>query len=61
MVLFIECVVLTFESVVKIPWCDHSNETYLTVLSRGTICFSAFNKMKFGIFLSNFDSGHLCE
>ena len=27
MVLFIQYVVLTFESVDEIPWCDHSNET----------------------------------
>lgn len=31
----------------KILSCDHSNETSLTVLSRGTICFSAFYKTKF--------------
>ena len=35
-------VVLTFESVDKILWCDHSNETSLAVLSHGTICFSVF-------------------
>ena len=27
MVLFIQYLVLTFESVDEIPWCDHSNET----------------------------------
>ena len=47
-------VVLSFESVDKILWCDHSNETLSAVLSHGTICFSVFCKMKFGIFL-NFD------
>ena len=47
-------VVLTFESVDKIPWCDHSNETSLPALSRGAICFSAFYKMKFGN-VTNFD------
>jgi len=31
-------VVLTFESVDGILWCDHSNETSSAVLSRGTIC-----------------------
>ena len=31
-------VVLTFESVDEILWCDHSNETSSTVLSHGTIC-----------------------
>ena len=44
-------VVLTFESVDEILWCDHSNETSLAVLLHGTICFSIFYKMKFGIFL----------
>ena len=29
--------VLTFESVEKIQWCDHSKETSLAVLSHGTI------------------------
>ena len=44
-------VVLTFESVDEIPWCDHSNETSSAVLLHGTICLSTFYKMKFGIFL----------
>ena len=43
-------VVLTFESVDEILWCDHSNETSLAVLLYGTICFSIFKKIKFGIF-----------
>ena len=43
-------VVLTFESVDEILWCDHSNETSLAVLLHGTICFSIY-KIKFGIFL----------
>ena len=30
-------VILTFESVDKILWCDHSNETSSVVLSQGTI------------------------
>lgn len=30
-------VALTFEFVDKIPWCDHSNVTLLTVPSRGAI------------------------
>ena len=42
-------VVLTFESVDEIPWCDHSNETSSAVLLHGTICFSVFYKI--GIFL----------
>ena len=29
--------VLTFESVDEILWCDHSNETSSAVLSHGTI------------------------
>ena len=44
-------VVLTFESVDKILLCNHSNETSLAVLLHGTICFTVFSKMKFGIFL----------
>ena len=43
-------VVLTFESVDEILWCDHSNETSPAVLLHGTICFSVFCKMKFGTF-----------
>jgi len=31
-------VILTFESVVEILWCDHSNETSSAALSHGTIC-----------------------
>ena len=49
-------VVVTFESVDEIPWCDHSNETSLAVLLHGTICFSTFYKMKFGIFHSCTDA-----
>ena len=44
-------VVLTFESVGEILWCDHSNETSWAVILHGTICFSIFCKMQFGIFL----------
>ena len=44
-------VVLTFESVDEILWCDHSNETSSAVLLHGTICFSIFSKTKFVIFL----------
>ena len=32
-------IVLTFESMDEILWCDHSNETSLAVLLHGTICF----------------------
>ena len=38
-------VVLTFESVNKILWCDHSNEMFLAVLFHGTICFSEFYEL----------------
>ena len=44
-------VVLTFESVDKILWCDHSNETFSAVLLHGTICFAIFYEVKFGIFV----------
>ena len=44
-------VVLTFESVDKILWCDHSIETSLAGLLHCTISFSIFEKLKFGIFL----------
>ena len=44
-------VVLTFESVDEILWCDHSNEISLGVFLHSTICFAGFEKMKFGIFL----------
>ena len=33
-------VVLTFESVDEIPWCDHSNESYWAVLSCGTVYYA---------------------
>ena len=44
-VLFIWYVVLTFEFVDEILWCDHSNETSSAVLLHGTIylvCSSYF-------------------
>ena len=40
---------LTFDSMDKILWCDHLNETSLVVLSNSTVCFPALYKMKFGI------------
>ena len=42
-------VVLTFESVDEILWCDHSNETSSAVLLHGTI-FSLFYKILSKIF-----------
>ena len=38
-ILFVLYVVLTFESMVEIPLCDHSNKTSSAVFSHGTICF----------------------
>ena len=54
-------VVLTFESVDEILWCDHSNETSSAVLLHGTICFLIFYKMKFGILYMNFNLWHSWE
>ena len=45
---------LTFESMDETLWSYHSNETSLSVLSHGAICFSKFYKTKFGIFCSIF-------
>ena len=39
LILFVLFVVLTFESMVEILWCYHSNETSSAVFSHGTICF----------------------
>ena len=33
-------VVLIFESVDEILWCDHSNESYCAVLSSATVCYA---------------------
>ena len=44
-------VVLTFESVVKMLYCDHSNCTSLRVPSHGSICFFSIYKMEFGNFV----------
>ena len=43
-------VVLTFESVDEILWCDHLNVASSAVLLHGTIFFLIFYKMKFAIF-----------
>ena len=51
-------VVLTFESVDEILWCEHSNETSSAVRLHGSICFSIFYKMKLRIFFLNFDFWH---
>ena len=44
-------VALTFESVDEMLWCDHSNETSPALLSQYPVCFSAFYKEKFGVFV----------
>ena len=54
-------VVLTFESVDEILWCDHSNETSLPVILHSTICFSIFYNLKFGIFLKLSRFSFRCE
>ena len=52
-------VVLTFESVDEILWCDHSNETSSAVLLHGTICFSVFQYFSIGTFREFFFFGTL--
>ena len=47
MVLFIQSIVPTFESVDKIPQCYHSKETFLAKLLHRTIHFLTFYKKKF--------------
>ena len=42
-------VVLTFKSVDKIFKCDHSNESYLAVLSRGTVFYAVQGGSSFEI------------
>ena len=53
-------IVLTFESVDEILWCDYSNEISFAVLLHGIICFSKLCKMKFRFFL-NFNVWHVWE
>ena len=53
-------VVLTFESVDEILWCDQSNETSSAVLLHGTICFQYFTKLNLEFFL-NFDVWYSSE
>ena len=45
------CVVLTFESVDEILWCDYSNETSSAILLHGTICFSFLFSLHISIVL----------
>ena len=42
-------VVLTFESVDEIIWCDHSNESYWTVLPCGTVYYAVEGGFNFWI------------
>ena len=42
-------VVLTFESVDKILWCDHSNESYWAVLSCGTVYYAVQGDSNFWV------------
>ena len=49
MVLFVLYVVLTFESLDKVLWCDHSNETSSAPLSHGTFCFVPSSNFSVGI------------
>ena len=53
-------VVLTFQSVDEILWCDHSNETSSAVLLHGTVCFPYFARCNLGCFW-NFDFWHSWE
>ena len=52
--------ILTFESVDEILWCDHSNETSSAVLLHGTIYMLVFYKMNLK-FVLNFDFRHSWE
>ena len=45
------CIVLPFEFVDEILWCDHSNKTSWAILLHGAICFSGIYELEFGIFL----------
>ena len=40
-------VVLTFESVDEIPKCDHSNESYIAVLSCGAVYYAVLGGSNF--------------
>ena len=50
---------LPFESVKRLPWCYHSNEPSLTVLSYGTYLF--FSILQNEIIKLDFDFGQLCQ
>ena len=46
-------VVLTFESVDEILWCDHSNESYWAVLFCGTVYYAVQGGSNFCVYGSN--------
>ena len=46
-------VVLTFESVDEILWCDHSNESYWAVLSCDTVHYSAPASSSFSLWMKS--------
>ena len=52
-------VVLTFESVDEILWCDHSNESYWAVLSCGTVYYAIQGGSNFKKIVLNFNFCHL--
>jgi len=54
-------VVLTFESMDEILWCDHSSETSSGVLSHGTILYLNILQNEIRNFLLNFDFRHSWE
>ena len=58
MVLFIQYVVLTFESVNEILWCYHSNETSLAELLHSAIYFLWLKKRNLKLFAKVFVGGH---
>ena len=45
-------VVLTFESMDEILWCDHSNETSSAVLLQDTTCFSILRKRNLEFYMN---------
>ena len=51
-------VVLTFESVDEILWCDHSNESYWAVLSCGIVYYAVQGDSNFGPCESLYKSNH---
>jgi len=51
-------VVLAFQSVDEILWCDHSNEISLAVLLHSNICLAGFEKKNEIWDFLNFNFGH---